>query len=874
MRKRYRTNRYIFSVRPVEALIGVTAGIAAAFATETFWSDEPFRAQFAFFFATSVLLARYVSYLASITVIFIGAICLSVLRIPPDTLPILLKELSLLILLSAGTGWFVTRRKDTINRSVGNLSLIYDVLTSNSPLGVALWSKECRLVSLNGMIARLSPLPRQEQVGKHVGELYPEGGERLQGLMERVFSTEEPILREEFIGKAPSAPNEVRHWSVSFYPVHSTEGLPLVATLVEDITALQVQKRELERAKTRLENIIDALEECFLIVDQEGIVEYANSEAGLLLGVEHVIGRHLREVLNCEDSLGVIRAVEDVLEGRGRRIFLALISQPLKRLQLAIAPCERGVTILARDISEQHLYEETLRKSREQLSMALDAADAGLWSWDIEADRIELSVRSAEQLQSPSHIMTLQQFLDQVMERDRLEVKGHIDRALEKEAHFEVEFRIPLHDVELRWIRLIGRSSLSSDLRPLSIVGVQFDVSAEKAAEEELSRLFMAEQTARSEAEQANRMKDDFIAVVSHELRTPLNAILGWSQLLKKGLPKGMELSEAMLVIEQNAKSQAALIEDLLDVSRIVSGKVKITMQPVAIQELVDHCIETVALSAKEKNIEITQSSLFEKHEVSGDPTRLRQVILNLLTNAIKFTPPGGTIAVTAHAFSGRIEIRVKDTGVGMEPSFLPYAFEKYKQGSNTGARVGMGLGLGLAIVKQLVELHRGSVIATSEGKNKGSEFIVSLPELTQSEETRPESAVENSLTGLKILIVDNDQEAVTLVNEVLEQEGAEVVSAETAEEALQEISASHPSVIVSELSLETNEGFRLIDSVRTELEPDLRETPAIAISRRGGQGERRSAISAGFQLHLTKPINPQELVSAVREASLRKGRS
>lgn len=794
----------------------------------------------------------------------------AIMRFPSEPPAVVLPELALFITLNLIAARAIAKRRN--KQDIQDISLLSDVLISRSPLGVAVWNEEGRLVSLNHMVAKLCPLPKGEQLGKYVTELYPQGGERIHALMKQVFTSGEPILREEFVGKAPSNLSETRCWTVSFYPINDAGGVRLVATLVEDTTALQLQKRELERAKMRLEDIIEVMEEGFIVIDNRGTIEYANSKAIELLSSGDIIGQELGSLLQGKAWYDVLQATQEVLR-QGCETKLCSIPQEGRKLQFSIARCSRGVTLLARDITEQQLYEDTLRKSSEQLSVALDAADAGYWSWDVQSDSIELSRRSAEQLGIEEAIITLQEFLDHVLERDRLNVKEEIDRVLQQNDHFDTEFRIELKNEELRWIRLVGRSTLSAQGRPLSVIGVQFDISQRKKAEDERAHLFAAEQVARAEAERANRMKDDFIAVISHELRTPLNAILGWSQLLKRGLPKSMELSEAMTIIEQNAKAQATLIEDLLDVSRIVSGKVKISPQKLNVQELVDSCVETVSPSAEAKRLTLTLKKLPEEQNISGDPGRLRQVILNLLTNAIKFTPEGGMIIVSVgKRYKGMVDITVKDTGIGMDPSFLPYAFDKYKQGAEVGGRSSTGLGLGLAIVKQLVELHRGSIEARSEGKGRGSEFIVSLP--TADEQNKVELQLISSggnLSGVKVLIVDDDKEVMKLTEEILRDEGAEVVGAETIEEALKEMASNHPAVIVSKLSLETNEGFRLIDSVRKEVDPEVREIPAIALSLNGGDAEKRSAISAGFQSYLTKPVRPQELVSAVREAAHRR---
>ncbi len=406
----------------------------------------------------------------------------------------------------------------------------------------------------------------------------------------------------------------------------------------------------------------------------------------------------------------------------------------------------------------------------------------------------------------------------------------------------------------------------------------------------ENTRLYEAEQQARTQAEEANSIKDQFLAVLSHELRSPLNPILGWSKLLQNRKFDASKTAAALATIERNAKLQAQLIEDLLDVSRILQGKLTLNVNTVDLVSTISSALETVHLAAEAKSIDVKFSilpllepqdfesidpqkqSLHSTFLVMGDPNRLQQVIWNLLSNAIKFTPPGGQVQVYLERVDSDIQIRVIDTGKGIDPDFLPHVFDYFRQADSATTRKFGGLGLGLAIVRQLVELHGGTVLAESPGEGQGATFTIQLPLLSTkgtAVEGQNQPGIDfnlPSLQGIKILIVDDSVDSRDFISFVLQEEGAEVLSVSSAIEALQILPDFLPDVLLSDVGMPEMDGYMLIRQIRAWTPNEGGQTPAIALTAYAGEYNHQQAISAGFQMHVTKPAEPSELIAAVNK--------
>ncbi|BDA75242.1 two-component hybrid sensor and regulator [Rivularia sp. IAM M-261] len=379
-------------------------------------------------------------------------------------------------------------------------------------------------------------------------------------------------------------------------------------------------------------------------------------------------------------------------------------------------------------------------------------------------------------------------------------------------------------------------------------------------------RLYTASQQARADAEAANRIKDEFLAVLSHELRTPLNPILGWSKLLQSKKLDEAKTALALTTIERNAKLQAELIEDLLDVSRILQGKLSLNTTQVNLISIIEAAIETVRLAAEAKSIKIETNFNIEAATISGDSSRLQQVVWNLLSNAVKFSQVGGDIKVQLERVDDQAQITVSDNGKGIDADFLPHVFEYFRQADSTTTRKFGGLGLGLAIVRHLVEMHGGIVTAESPGQDFGSTFIVKLPlvpiEKVVQNHHKPSKPALN-LNGAKILVVDDETDTKEVIAFILQQAAADVITAASAKEALTALAQFEPDVLISDIGMPDMNGYMLIKQVR-QLAPHLSQIKALALTAYAGEINYQLALQAGFQAHLSKPVEPEKLIETV----------
>ncbi|HEY9621287.1 MAG TPA: PAS domain-containing protein [Crinalium sp.] len=442
-------------------------------------------------------------------------------------------------------------------------------------------------------------------------------------------------------------------------------------------------------------------------------------------------------------------------------------------------------------------------------------------------------------------------------------------------------------DRELRFLDLLARQAA--------------DLIEQRQDAAQRKQLLEREQAAREAAERANRIKDEFLAVLSHELRSPLNPILGWSKLLQSGKLDAAKTAQALATIERNAKLQSELIEDLLDVSRILRGKLSLNVTPVNLAATIRAAMETVRLAAEAKSIQITASLASDVGLVSGDSTRLQQVVWNLLSNAVKFTPPCGRVEVRLEAVSGTVlgdggdgegegdsssslssppppsslyaQITVSDTGQGIMPGFLPYVFDYFRQADGATTRKFGGLGLGLAIVRHLVELHGGTVRVASPGEGQGATFTVRVPLMsTSSDANQDERSPQQSLnlSGIKILIVDDEPDTRELVAFILEQRGAQVTITTSAHEALLILPQAKPDILLSDIGMPEMDGYMLIRQVRMLAPEQGGRIPAIALTAYAGDTNQQQVLAAGFQTHISKPIEPEELVQAIVTTALK----
>lgn len=409
-----------------------------------------------------------------------------------------------------------------------------------------------------------------------------------------------------------------------------------------------------------------------------------------------------------------------------------------------------------------------------------------------------------------------------------------------------------------------------------SVEDLRAEMARRERAESELERLLAREKAARQEAEEAGLLKDEFVATVSHELRAPLNAILGWARMLRAGGLDQEATDRAMETIERSAENQSRLVEDLLDMSRIVSGKLTLDVRMLDPVAIINAAIETIRSAAAARKIAVHVQLDPAARWISGDPNRLHQIIWNLLSNAIKFTPKGGAINLKLAQDESQVIISVSDTGQGISPEFLPHVFDRFRQADSSSIRRHGGLGLGLAIVRHLAELHGGSASADSAGAGKGATFSVRLPITPLRVDTEQLAAASKPgewgvplnvapiLNGLSILVVDDEEDARQLITHVLTSYGAAVTTASSAGEALDSISRRLPDLIVSDIGMPGEDGYSLIRKIRHSKFGQREKLPAIALTAYARPQDRMRAIAAGFQYHVPKPVEPTELATVI----------
>jgi len=491
-------------------------------------------------------------------------------------------------------------------------------------------------------------------------------------------------------------------------------------------------------------------------------------------------------------------------------------------------------------------------------------------SWNPAAERI-LGYTAAE---------AIGQNIRLIIPRDRWaeedEVLARIGRG-ERVDHFETVRRA-------KDGRLLNISLTVSPIKDRSgrIVGaskVARDIMERRQAEQERERLLASEKESRRRAEEASRLKDEFLAVVSHELRSPLNAITGWASLLMMR-PLDEQARRALDTILRNAQTQTKLIEDLLDVSRIVSGQLRLNIRPVQLAAVIEAAIEVVRPGADAKSIRIETALDPTTGTISGDPDRLQQILWNLLSNAMKFTQSGGRVHVRMQRVDNQVEIVVSDTGKGIDAKLLPFVFDRFRQGDSSTTREHGGLGLGLAIVRHLVELHGGLVSAHSEGAGRGAEFTIQFPILARPQEPVVEPLIHRngggnvsggvpSLAGLRIMLVDDEPDAREIVATILGEAGAEIATASGSRQAIDLIEQWKPDLLISDIAMPGESGYDLIRKLRALSADKGGHIPAIALTAYAHTRDRLKILSAGFQMHVAKPIEQLELATAV--ASLTK---
>jgi len=537
-----------------------------------------------------------------------------------------------------------------------------------------------------------------------------------------------------------------------------------------------------------------------------------------------------------------------------------------------------GIAVIT-DITARKQAEEARHAAYKQLAFHVESSPLAVVEWDSDF-RVSRWSESAERLFGwkadeviGKHVNEWQfVFTDDVdavalvtnRQREGVEVQG-----VQRNRNYTRDGAI----LFCEWYNSVLRDDRGKLVSVLSLV---LDVTAKQSAEEERAAALVREREARRHAEEADRLKDEFLATLSHELRTPLTSILGWASMIRNGEVEGANATRAIETIERNARSQARLIDDLLDVSRIITGNLRLDLHPLNLAPIVDAALDALRPTADVKGIQLR--TRFEPGEclVKGDPNRLRQVIWNLLSNAIKFTQRGGSVNIDLTCVESTARLTVSDTGEGISAEFLPYVFDRFRQAEGSISRKQGGLGLGLAVVRHLVELHGGTISAESEGLGHGSVFSVDLPlaherrDPARAEERRREVERRRSrsgvvrLDGLHVLLVEDDDDSRKLLGTMLKRYGARVTSTKSVKEALQVFEGDLPDVLVSDIGMPDEDGYELIRKLRSAPPEKGGLTPAIALTGYATRKDRERALAAGYHQHIAKPIEQSDMIGAI----------
>jgi PAS domain S-box-containing protein len=690
------------------------------------------------------------------------------------------------------------------------------------------------------------------------------------------------IVRGALIGKFTSYYNVPR--------IFTDEELALAQTISGQIgfgierERAKDERRRAERAQALLAGIVESSGDAIISKTLDGVILSWNGAAERLFGytAEEAIDQHISIIIPPErmdeeqfilqrlrqgDSLDHFETIRR--SKSGQRLHISLTVSPVRNDDGKVV----GASKIARDISARKRVEAALREREQRFRTLADASPVMVWMAgpDRAGNYFNQRWRAFTGRSMEDEIRS--DWAERVHPDDLQRVVAAYNTSFDARQEFEMEYRLRRSDGEYRWIVDRGLPLFTSPDEFIGYIDACLDITERKRAEQEREQLLQSAQDARAEAESANRIKDEFLATLSHELRTPLNAIMGWSSLLQTKKLDEEGNARAIETISRNARAQARLIDDILDMSRIVSGNIRLESRPVDLSGVVGAAIDAVRPAADAKDIELTRILNRDAALVLGDAGRLQQVVWNLLSNAVKFTEPSGHVKVQLRARDSNVEIIVKDDGQGIRADFLPHVFDRFRQADGSITRKQKGLGLGLAIVRNLVEMQGGTVRAESGGAGAGSTFTVALPALTVGADVRSVHregrAVEHAyaslaLAGLRILVVDDEADAHEMLAAVLSNCEAHVRTATSAAEAMALLTEWEPDVLISDIQMPETDGFTFIRQLRAREAKDGVHLPAIALTAHAKAEDRLRSLEAGFQLHVSKPVDLKELALAV----------
>ncbi|MGB6015837.1 MAG: PAS domain-containing protein, partial [Nodosilinea sp.] len=659
-----------------------------------------------------------------------------------------------------------------------------------------------------------------------------------------------------------------------------------------DITDRKQTEENLRQSEEFKNRLLESSPDCIKVLDIEGRLLYMNAGGMCILEIDDLTpylnqewicfwGEEFRHL--AEQALAAAKAGEvSVFHGfcptaKGIQKWWEVIVSPIR----GVSGQTEQILSMSRDITGRRQAELRLRESEERLQLGMQVSGFALAQIDYRTNTVTLTPEAAAPYGLPTDQLTLsrEQFHATFHPEDRAQLEHHIQAVLDPDGAgwFSQDHRILGHNGEVKWLTVrkqVFFDRSSSPPQPSHAVLVALDITDRKRAEMDRSRLLQQEQAARAAAERANRIKDEFLAVLSHELRSPLNPILGWTQLLQSRNLDAAKTATALATIERNAKLQTQLIDDLLDVAKILRGKLVTEMAAVDLAFAIESAIDTMSSAASAKSIRLN-SVLPQIGRISGDSARLQQIVWNLLSNAIKFTPSNGQVEILLERVGTQAQITVSDTGKGINPEFLPYLFESFRQEDASTTRKYGGLGLGLAIVRSLVEAHEGTITADSPGEGQGSTFTVRFPLIDLEPEEQPSERLpvpDLDLTGVRVLAVDDEPDARELLAAVLTMYGADVLTVTSAAEVLTALTSFQPDILVSDIGMPDDDGYSLIQQIRALPPEQGGQIPAIALTAYAREEDYQRAIASGFQQQVTKPLEPERLVQVVVPLTRRLG--
>lgn len=819
-----------------------------------------------------------------------------------------------------------------VQRQLTEIETIYQ----SAPIGLNVLDRNLRFIRINQRLAEINGLSVEEHLGRTVREVLPDLADTAEALLRPIFETGEPLLNVEIRGETPAQPGVERIWLESFLPLKDGDRVIGINTVCEEVTERMRVEAALRQSEAQFRHMADNAPVMVWVTDPTGYCTFLSQSWQDFTGQTEAAGL----------GFGWLDATHPDDFDQARAIFMAANArQEAFRAEYRVRRHDeeyrwaidagnpwfgadgefKGYIGSVIDISERKQTEAALQRSEERYRTLFETMEDGFCVFQIifDADRRPVDYRFLEANPAFEQQTGLQQAV------------GHTARGLipDLEEHwFETYGNVALRREPLRFEQgseVMGRwfevYAFPIGLPDEYKVALLFkDVSDRKVMETQRERLLQQEQAAREAAEQANRMKDEFLAVLSHELRTPLNPIMGWARLLQAPQVDEQKLQKGLQTIERNAKQQFQLINDLLDISRIIRGQLSLDLKVVDLAEPILHALETVQFAAEAKGIQVQVSLDASVAPVRGDMGRLQQMVWNLLSNAIKFTPRGGRVDVQLERAeereSGRAQggesqrgqqrdrgpgarypvsgtqsqpsldpqpltsetrnpepdthpaiqpattyaqITVSDTGQGIKPDFLSQVFTLFKQQDSSLTRSFGGLGLGLAIVKQVVEAHGGTITAASPGVDQGATFTVLLPLLPPTQVISLDVTDQDNWTleNLRVIVVDDEADSLDVVKAMLEREGAIVSTFSSPRAALQMLAQSSFDLLISDIGMPDIDGYGLMAELRTAASIN-QEIPAIALTAYAGESNKRQILAAGYQAHLVKPIDMQELLS------------